>query len=1008
MPLAPGLYERLITAELDRALATHADVERAPLHKSEAARVIARHLADYLTRALGAVPEDDQPAAQIAIANQLLETLAKPLASFVDAGDALRPEVLLAVGVPPTRPELPLSESALYVNARRERRLGLALGHEIASADRIDLICAFLGWEGYRELRDAIDAHCRSGRPMRVLTTTYRGITDARVIEALLDVGAEVRISYRSDATRLHAKAWLFHRDSGYSTGYIGSSNLSRSALTSGLEWNVRVSEIENRAVVDEFRGAFGGYWADPEFEPYNAERFAREVKAERPDLTSLAVFELRARPFQQQILDRLHAERELHDRHKHLVVAATGTGKTVVAALDYQALAAASKARPSLLFIAHRREILAQSLDTFRHALSDASFGERLVDNRRPVEWRHVFASVQSLANEDVASWPRDRFDVVIVDEFHHAEGETYQRLLRHLQPRELLGLTATPERADGASILHWFDGRITAELRLWDAIDRGLLVPFRYFAVHDVVSLQDIRWTRGRLDQRALEGVYTAHDARAHHIVRAVRDHVHDPKTMRALAFCVGVEHAAYMTAAFNRAGIHARSVTGATPRAERDRAIADLRDGAVQCLCTVDVFNEGVDIPEIDTVLFLRPTESATVFLQQLGRGLRRAPGKRSLTVLDFVAEASREFRYDVRYRALLGGAVGRGSLKQQIAQDFPYLPSGCVIQLDRVSKEVVLDNVGHSLRLDRRSLVTELKALGPVDLATFLAETQLDLPDLYRGGRTFTELQRAAGFDVPTAGPKATEDKLTNGLGRLLHVDDRARLRAWTAALAGAPAATEAAARLRLMLATTLFGRECDDLDALALHPALTNELSQLLALLDQRLDHTVLPFRHAAAIPLATHARYRLSEVMSAFADRRNGQLYVPREGEYFHAASACNLLFVTLHKDEDDYSPTTMYRDYALGPSRFHWQSQNATRPTDKKGQRHIEHVARGVTPLLFLRERKHDERGESMPYVFLGPLRIAAWSGERPINIEWDLEHPMPADVLRTAAVVA
>ncbi len=1004
-----GLYELLLTEQFADTLAGRDDVERAPLGPAEGARVIARHLGAFLLRALGSVAEDERPALQVEIANRIIEVLATPLGDFVDTGDRIRAEVLRSVGVPLERPEMPLSESGLYVNARRERRLGVALQKEIASADRIDLICAFLGWGGYRELRPRLQAFLASGRGLRVLTTTYRGITDALVIEDLIAHGAEVRVSYRSDATRLHAKAWLFRRDSGFSTAYIGSSNMSKTAMTSGLEWNVRLSQVENRAIIDEFDATFASYWADSEFEPYEAERFAREVRAERPDVSSFAVFELTARPFQEEILERLAAERAVHDRHRNLIVAATGTGKTVIAALDYQRLCAASGRRPTLLFVAHRREILKQSLDVFRHALSDPSFGERFVDGRRPVEWQHVFASVQSLAQEGLASWPPGCFEIVIVDEFHHAHGKTYQDLLRHLEPAELLGLTATPERADGEPILQWFDGRIAAELRLWDAIDRGLLVPFHYFAMHDVASLEQIRWTGRRLDARALDGLYTGHHARAHHIVAALRTQVRDPLKMRALVFCAGVRHAEFMADVFAKAGLAAVSVTGDTPAVIRDKALADLRDGTLKCLCTVDVFNEGVDIPEIDTVLFLRPTESPTVFLQQLGRGLRRAPGKSVLTVLDFVAEASREFRYDVRYRALLGRDVGRTSLRRQIEEGFPYLPSGCVIDLDRVSKEIVLDNVSHGLGVDRRSLVRELRATGDVSLRTFLAETKLGLDDLYRAGRSFTELRRAAGFDVPsgTSDSGGEEAMLARGLGRLIHVDDRLRLRTWLTQLTTGAASHP---RLELMLATTLLDAVAGPgaLGMLSRHPALRSELIALLTLLDEGLGHNVLPFRLSATVPLAIHARYRLSEIMAAFGDVRDGRLYLPREGEYFHAATACNLLFVTLRKDESDYSATTLYRDYALGPSRFHWQSQNATRPTDRKGQRHIEHVAQGVTPLLFVRERKHDDRGDSMPYVFLGPLQLAAWSGERPMNVEWNLEHRMPAEVMRMAAVVA
>ena len=1008
--LKEGLHERLITADVARLLANSPDrrVDQRPLRKVEASRLLGRHLGDYLSRALASIRDKERPDAQLIVANALIAAVEAVAPQFHDPLDELSAQVLMGLHAAgrasPVRPDLPLTESGLYVNANRERRVGVALEREMASADRVDFICAFLFWTGYRELRAALARLLEQGRPVRVLTTTYRGVTQSRVLDELIERGAEVRVSYNTQATRLHAKAWLFHRDSGFSTAFVGSSNLSKAALTAGLEWNVRLSEVENAGVMDEFRGAFESYWSDPEFEPYDPERFALEIKAERPSGELLSVFDLSPRPFQREILDKLAAERSLHGRHRNLVVAATGTGKTVMAALDYRGLATQLKGRPRLLFVAHRKEILRQSQDTFRHAMSDGNFGDLLVDGQRPATWDHVFASIQSLSRGRLQHLEPDFFHTIIVDEFHHAAADTYAALLRHFKPVELLGLTATPERADGRSVLEWFDGRIAAEVRLWDAIDRGLLVPFQYFAVHDNVPLDNIAWRNGRYDVAQLNKLYTGHTARANLVRKAIQEHIDDPHRMRALGFCAGVDHAADMADSFNRIGLNAACITAKTDKRARAKAIADLRNGGLQCIFAVDIFNEGVDIPEVDTVFFLRPTESATVFIQQLGRGLRRCEGKRCLTVLDMVGRAHKRFRYDVRYRALLG-KVGRGALKRQVEDGFPYLPSGCSITLDRHSREAVLENLSHSIATNRRSLVRELRDMGPVSLADFLDQTQLTPEDLYRGGRFFADLQRAAGHDVPPPGP--LEDRLARGLARIIHADDRLRLDAWKRIAAG----ERRVDRLNLMLSTTLLGIE-DGVapralaDAMAAHPAIAGELRALLAVLDDALDHQTLPFRHSKTIPIVAHGRYRLAELMAAFGDVRKQRLYLPREGVYYHEASRSNLLFVTLQKDSSDYSPTTMYRDYALGPARFHWQSQSGTRPTDKKGKRHVDHSAVGITPLLFVRDHKKDDRGESVPYTFLGPANLASWSGERPMNIEWELEHEMPAWVHRVASV--
>ena len=232
---------------------------------------------------------------------------------------------------------------------------------------------------------------------------------------------------------------------------------------------------------------------------------------------------------------------------------------------------------RPSLLFVAHRQEILTQSLRTYREVLGDGDFGELYVGGARPERWRHVFASVQSLTSYGVASIPPDAFDVVVIDEFHHAEARTYRRLIEHLRPQELLGLTATPERSDGIDVRSFFDGRIAAELRLWDALGADLLCPFHYFGVADGTDLRAVRWVRGRYDEGELGDLYTGNHARARIVLNQVDDKINDPHRMRALGFCVSVAHAEFMARVFTEAGILARAVSGGTSKAERDARFA-----------------------------------------------------------------------------------------------------------------------------------------------------------------------------------------------------------------------------------------------------------------------------------------------------------------------------------------------------------------------------------------------------------------------------------------------
>jgi superfamily II DNA or RNA helicase/HKD family nuclease len=1034
--LSPGLYDLLLTREL-RALAERVVEDRlrpqiAPLDAEAAPEHLARFAHDLLRRALRSVDPNDATK-QAELVNRLVELL---LESAPDAGlepdDAVAtpPEVLTAIVVPnplghaspPPSPGIPLRTSDLLVNGPRELSVGPEVIKEIASADCIDLLCSFLKWSGLRIVRDAIREFLER-RPggLRVLTTVYMGATDRRALDELVKLGARVRLSYDTERTRLHAKAWLFHRDSGFSTALIGSSNLSAAALVDGLEWNVRVSGVENPSILSKFEVTFDQYWNEGEFGDYDPERdrerFDRAVGREKgDDAIQISGLEVEPRPFQREILENLEAER-LHGHMRNLVVAATGTGKTVVAALDYRR-ERQRRGDLRLLFVAHREEILKQSCRIFREVLRDGSFGELLVRGAVPTTGRHVFASIQSLHEDRLAEIPPDAFDFVVVDEFHHAAAPTYKRLLAHLKPRILLGLTATPERADGEDVFKYFDGRIASELRLWTALDQGLLCPFQYFGVHDDIDLTGLQWTRGHYDQAQLENVYTGNDARVRIVLRELADKVEDVDQMRALGFCVSIAHAEFMAKRFNESSIPARAVSANTLTADRAAALRELATGAIKVLFAVDLFNEGVDVPNIDTVLFLRPTESATVFLQQLGRGLRRAEGKECLTVLDFIGNAHRRFRFDVRYRALVGGT--RQGIKEQIKQGFPSLPAGCAIRLDRESQERVLANVQQALGQGWQGLVGDLKSLGhEVSLAQFLEESGADLDDVYASDHSWTELKRTAGVLAEPA--RNGEEALADRVSQLLHIADRLRIDAFRDWLARDEPPVVAAVgtrghRLQLMLLALLnlasepISRMAETLASVWEHHAIREEIVELLGILDDRSRSVYLPLGidRLAASPLLVHGEYTRDEIFAGLGvTTANDRIALPQAGVYHDKTQKIDIFMVTLNKTEREYSATTMYKDYPISPTLFHWESQNATRELSETGQRYIKHEARGSSVLLFVRSDKK-ANGRTMPYTFLGPVQYVSHERERPMQITWRLEHEMPARFFQETKIAA
>lgn len=1026
--LPSGLYESLLTTSLQEVISHLGDleIETAGLALAEQPHVLARHVYELTRRAL---EQQSDPEARRRLVNDLVVQLAaegeavlQPTRQLTRVSPEPAPGMVTFGNV---RPATPLSESALLTNAKDEPSLGAELRTEIDTADEVDLLCAFVKWHGLRLLEPELRRLLERRATLRVITTTYMGATERAALDRLVrELGAEVKVQYDAHRTRLHAKAWMFRRATRFDTAYVGSSNLSRAALLDGVEWNVRLSRVGTPALLEKFTATFDTYWNDTSFETYdpNVDRdrlddaLAEASGRRAHDRVTISLSGLAVRPYayQQEILDAVAAERVVHDRHRNLVVAATGTGKTVIAALDYRGLCDSSSGeRPSLLFVAHRREILEQSRRIYREVLADGDFGEFYFGDSRPERWRHVFASVQSLTSYGVQNLPSDAFDIVVIDEFHHAAGATYRRILEHLRPDELLGLTATPERADGLDVRTFFDGRTAAELRLWDALGADLLCPFHYFAVADGTDLRRVNWTRGRYDEAELSNVYTGNRARAAIVLSQLRDKVLDPAAMRALGFCVSVAHAEFMAQVFSEAGIPALAVSGQTPQADRERSLQDLKSRRVNVLFAADLFNEGLDLPDVDTLLFLRPTESATVFLQQLGRGLRRTQDKPVLTVLDFVGHHRKEFRFDLKLRALTG--TTRRGLEREIKRQFPFLPAGCQIVMDRQTQSLVLDNIRSQVANRWPQIVAELRAYGDQDLGTFLGESGLELSDILRlGTRSWTRLRREAG--LPTQTGTDHEEALLKRVRAFAHVDDAYRSRGYARLLRDEASnyadLQPAEQRLAEMLFFSLWpgGGGHASFDAGMAHlrreRALRDELRAVVDLSFEAARHQSLRLGGSlAGVPLQIHAHYQREEILAGLGyanlERKPTSMM---QGVAFSKDQNVDILFVSLKKSEADYSPTTMYRDYPISPSLFHWESQSTTSIASETGQRYL---GGSSTVLLFVREDHQDEFGTA-PYLFLGPLSYVSHQGERPIAITWKLEHAMPTDFFSSATVAA
>lgn len=1040
-----GIYEQLITQLIESRI----DRERfyvgeRELNSSEASTWLSRFLSHILEYAIESVPSsDDRLQHQIALSNQLLLWLKTQIQDKDFIEDNLlasQCKILTALYelenpvsadlknyINDIFPLTGLSQSELFCGSNAGLSLESELKREILSADKIYWLVSFIKWAGIRIFRKELEEFTASGRELKIITTSYMGATDAKAVEYLASLpNTEVKLSYNTERERLHAKSYLFLRNTGYHTGYIGSSNLSHSALTNGLEWNLKITSQEIPHIINKSLSTFETYWSSHDFEHFNgdaksSEKLKKALSQQRGDfeVSPTHFFDISPFPHQSDILEQLAVERSAHQRFRNLVVAATGTGKTLISAFDF-ARFVKDKPQAKFLFVAHREEILKQARSAYRGVLRNGAFGELWVGGHTPEHYRQLFVSIQTLNNQlEQLNLTADYYDYIVIDEVHHIAASSYRAVLEYFSPTILLGLTATPERHDGGDILADFGGVIAAEIRLPEAINRRHLCPFQYFAIDDDTDLRNIAWSRGRYDIAQLTNLYTHNQARFDKILLSMQEIITDIGKMKALAFCVSKEHAQYMTQQFLLRGIKADVLTSDNSH-ERQQKQQAISSGSINVLCVIDIFNEGVDIPEMDTLLFLRPTESLTIFLQQLGRGLRLADGKECCTVLDFVGNSRPEYDFANKFRALVGKS--HRAISDEIKQGFPHAPLGCRIELSKRTQEMVLSNIRQaSLTLKR--LVAMIRQYPqhstlPLTLTNFLIlNPHIDLNELYKRGSWSQLVQQAKD----ECNENSLDEKLLNMFKKAIHnriltCDDHAYLSFLKQLCHGNFAIEDSSHRHALMCHYDFWqktGPECGfdsighslaKLNACELKAELLDVVSWQLA----QTKHEQPTMQALPKVALRLHARYAREQILVAFGATTFERQPPAREGVFVLKEQNIELMFVTLDKNEKQFSPTTMYHDYAINEHLFHWQSQNSARPDKGRGLEYIQHQKMGKRLFLFVREQTKDEFGRTMGFVNYGEVEYISHTGSQPMSITWQLKESMPHFMWQQAAKLA
>ncbi len=1037
-----GIYEQLINSLVSKKLEALDKnkfyIKTTNIDKYEAAIILSQYLSKIISFALNLITSDDSLEKQIKLTNKIIFLIKEEIGNqnfsdnILDTNASILKAILPKINsninefdnyIKEITPYTGLTQSELFTGSNAGISLESEIKKEILSSDKIYLLISFIKWTGIRLFEKELREFTSKGKKLRIITTSYMGATDLKAIEFLSSLpNTEVKVSYNTANERLHAKSYLFFRDTGFHTGYIGSSNISKSALTSGLEWNLKVTTAEISHIIEKFARTFETYWEDKEFELFSEADTTKLQNALKNDKfkdkdNSVTYFDLKPFHYQEEILEELKAQREIHNRFKNLLVAATGTGKTVISAFDYKRFKN-SNTSAKLLFIAHRKEILLQARATFQGVLRDNNFGELWVDGIVPSSNEYIFASIQTLQNNlESLNLTSDYYDFIIIDEVHHIAANSYRPVLEKFDPKILLGLTATPERMDNENILNDFCDVVAAEIRLPEALNRKLLCPFQYFGISDNVDLKNIKWQNGKYSPSELTKAYNS-NIRVGDVILKCEEYLTDIKNVIALCFCVTQEHARFMSEKFNEAGLKSDYLVSGRNDI-RSKVKSQLLKKEINYLFVVDIFNEGVDIPEIDTILFLRPTESLTVFLQQLGRGLRFADNKECLTVLDFVGNARDEYDFEGKFRNLIGKS--NSSIKSEVENEFPHLPLGCSIILEKKAKEHILNNIKNATLLSRRKLINKISNYKyqtslPLTIENFTKINHIQLESIYKKDsfmRLCYEAKEIEQFEeinekefVRAISKKLLLAKSISYLKFILKLIDND--------FESTCFSTENEKLMAMMLYYDFWqdANKFDNLDEgikyIGSNKILVKELKEVVNMLIGKINYIESDLSLPYSCPIKNHSRYTREQVLSAFGQNSIEKKSSSREGVLNIKSKNTELLFVTLEKTEEKYSPTTMYNDYAISDKLFHWESQNSTKPDSSKGISYINHEKLDKNIILFVREKNHDENNNVMTYICLGKVFYKSHYGSQPMSITWKLENEIPPFLWKSIAKMA
>ncbi|MCO7175349.1 DUF3427 domain-containing protein [Sporolactobacillus kofuensis] len=919
------------------------------------------------------------------------------------------------------------------------------LQQAFSTCDEFYFSVAFINYSGLQLLLDHLKELRDRGVHGKIMTSTYLNFTEPKALKKIKTFdNIDLRVFEADKVKGFHSKVYIFKSNDAY-TIMIGSSNITQSALKSNVEWNVATVSTKQSPFLEKAIKEYNELWdqctvADDLFlqryQNFIESLRAQVAAAHEPSFSSYGNAEMQKivpNLMQQQAIDNLERLRA-HGETRALVISATGTGKTYMSAFDVQ------KFQPkTMLFIVHREEILTKAKETFERLLGRGNQMGMFTGNSKDYEGKsYIFTTIQTI-KDHCSDFPADYFDYIIIDEAHHATSPSYTRVLDYFQPKFLLGMTATPERCDSGDIFGLFDNNIAIEVRLNEALEEDLVLPFHYFGITDVdgVDLSDVS-----IDDVAEVAKRLKVNQRVDFIIDKMNFYGYDGESCKCLGYCVTKDHAQYMADEFNKQGIVSTYLTGDDAQTKRQEMIRRLEndDDPLQVIFTVDIFNEGVDIPSINLVLMLRPTNSPIIFMQQLGRGLRKYEGQSFLTVLDFIGNHSKTFLIAI---ALSGKRFyDKDSLKVAVHRGFPDLPGATHIQMDRISQQRIIEQLNQEnframkyLKEEYQEFKKQFTVAGNRSIPNYLmdyakfenapdpikfiankktylsflaaVEKTDDLKQL-ANDEPFSTILKQLSAELPIKRPYefcalrylithkivSWEDAKNEVLKEMETIEEATLEHAFEHLNQTYDDQGQKSRDIKLctydrenkcLTQSEIFGTICED----------EQQRTYILDVLNYGLYRYGKMFGHKNyGVPfLKLYEQYTMVEsallsnyqkILSSF----RGSGTIKNGNDYY--------LFIDLHKD-DGIKDSINYQDHFISPSLFQWETPNSNSQDTTQGHRIINNKKYGIHLYLFVRKFKSIEKNISEPYIYIGSGDVVKYRGNKPITTEIALHHEVP-----------